>query len=163
RGGELAHQLVTRSIDPMRVVEQHDDRLADALQANESTDERGEPLGRALANDVPWKRVRDAEEVQHQRKVVLEAWIEREQSLRDLPAYLLGRVALPKPKDAAQQVANRQQGDGRSVRRTVGFVHGDSSRATASDELEAQSALADPRFRDDADNLPVRLDRRVEN
>ena len=104
-------------------------------------------------------RVRDAEQVEEERKRVGQRRVEPHDGAGDLPARGLVIVVGRYPDDAAQELEHGQERDRRAVRDRARRVHGDASCAGTLDELVAESALADSRLADHADDPPVAVER----
>src|SRR5439155_12140208 len=119
---------------------------------NETWQEAAEPVV-ARGGDVRRIGVGNAEEIQDEGQRVLEARVEGEELVRDLPPDHLRRVAVAEREVATQELAYREQGNCRGVRRAMGLLHGDPPRPAAIDELETDPALPDPGVADHAHDL----------
>src|SRR5262249_41463512 len=113
--------------------------------------------------DVARVGLGDPEEVEDQARRVRRRRLEVAQSIGDPLPHHLGRVPVADPEVAAYQLAHREQGNGRPVRRAMGLVDRDAARAAPVDELEADSALPYPGFSHHAHHLSIRLERAAED
>ena len=92
-----------------------------------------------------------AQEVEHHRELLAEVLAEQEQAAGDLLARALVPVPLADAEEVPEQLQDRDERDPLAVRDAARLVRGEPARAAALEELEAEPALARPRFRDDAD------------
>src|SRR5262249_16487643 len=102
-------------------------------------------------------RIGDAEELEDHRENFEEALIKKQNSPSDpSPRFLVG-VHLGDAEIAAEELEDREVRYDFSVRGAVPFVDEDVPRPAALDELITETALADSRICDDADDLAVAL------
>jgi hypothetical protein len=107
-------------------------------------------------------RIRNPEHVEDQRQVSAQRVVEQQQPARDLLARGLGRVPLGDPERRPLVLEDRQEWDHLAVRDALTLVDLDLARTAALRELPAQATLPRPGLGDDADHLPMSLQRLFE-
>src|ERR1019366_8050418 len=93
------------------------------------------------------------------RQTLAQSLIEQQHATGDSFAGGGVAVLLGDAEESPKQPEHRQERDRLAVRDSGGFVGHQSARAASFQELEAQAALAQPRFADDSDHLRITLPR----
>src|SRR5262249_52315826 len=93
------------------------------------------------------------QEIEDEGELLAQPLIEEHEAPGDLLARDLLGVAPGDAEEGAERLEHRQERDLSPMRDAPRLVHREAPRPAALRELEAQTALAHPGWRDDADNL----------
>jgi hypothetical protein len=161
---ERRDEGLARAIDPVKVVDQHDERLLVAQGVSEPAQE-GEQIALLGLRVHLRRRILGGghtEKLEDDGHHVAKAFVEEQQRAGDLPSRLGALVLCGDSEVGAPELEDRQIGNRPSVRRAMALVDEDPARTTTLDELEAEAALTHARIGDNADDLPVPCDRLLE-
>jgi hypothetical protein len=155
---------VGRRVDPVQVLDQDHARLALAPRPDDAAhhgEEASLPLVRGQLRRGAL-RIRDAGEVEEQRKLRLDLGRQQHDRARDLVAGGLGAVAVADLEGLAQELKDGEEGDRLSVGDALGLAHGNAARPAALGELVAQPGLAGPGLGHEPDHLALARRRALE-
>jgi len=122
-GPDLPHALVTRPIEPVRVVEQHKTTGSCALRRRTKRCKKAASRVPTLCEESSDAgRIAYTEDLEDQRNRVLETRVEGPELLRDAPPNWLCPFDLVEREVALQELADRQPRHRGAVRRAMDFV-----------------------------------------
>ena len=141
----------------MQVLDHLDDHLFAPRDPVETPDHAAkEAFARLAAHLRRWAlRVGHRKEVEDERQVVREVWVQEQQPAGDLLAGHSFGVAVLDPEVPAHHLQDRQERDRLAVRLGLGLVDLDPTRPAAFRELVTKAALADAGFGDHTDHTPA--------
>jgi hypothetical protein len=148
----------------VEVVDQHHRWLARAARPRHPAGEGDELALAGLGVEARRRalRIGHVEEVKDQWQCLAQPVVEQHQRAGDLAPRLGGRIALVDAEVAAEELQDGVERQRAAVRQAVPLVDRDRLRARPPEQLEAEAALAHPRFPDHPDDVLLADERALE-